>query len=127
MTPSVGTAPNVGRRPTMPQNAAGTRTEPLVSVPSAPATIPAATAAAEPSPGRIRPGWWAMVVIALGARAFRAPPRPLHDLRGPRRRLPRIRPQLLDPQRTGLDLARVRPREDRAGLERDRVTGADGE
>ncbi len=38
----------MGRRPTRPQKAAGWRTEPPVSVPSASGAIPAATAAAEP-------------------------------------------------------------------------------
>jgi hypothetical protein len=47
-TPSIGTRPNVGRTPTMPLQAAGTRIEPLVSVPSAASAIPDATATAEP-------------------------------------------------------------------------------
>jgi hypothetical protein len=38
----------VGLTPTTPQNAAGCRTEPPVSEPSAMGTIPAATAAADP-------------------------------------------------------------------------------
>src|SRR5947199_2128793 len=42
------TRPYVGLSPTTPQNAAGCRTEPPVSVPSAPAARPPATAAAEP-------------------------------------------------------------------------------
>src|SRR5512132_309636 len=42
------TRPYVGLTPTMPQKAAGCRTEPPVSEPSAMGTIPAATAAAEP-------------------------------------------------------------------------------
>jgi hypothetical protein len=42
------TRPNVGLRPTMPQHDAGQRIEPPVSVPGAAATIPAASAAAEP-------------------------------------------------------------------------------
>ena len=42
------TRPYVGFRPTMPQNAAGQRTEPPVSVPSARSASPAATAAADP-------------------------------------------------------------------------------
>src|SRR5678815_2513096 len=42
------TRPYVGFTPTIPQNAAGCRTEPPVSEPSAMFTIPAATAAAEP-------------------------------------------------------------------------------
>ena len=57
-TPSRGSAPRVGRRPTTPQWEAGTRTEPLVSVPSASATMPAATATADPplDPPAIRVG-----------------------------------------------------------------------
>src|SRR5919107_2555858 len=42
------TRPYVGLSPTMPQNAAGWRTEPPVSVPSAHQLSPAATAAADP-------------------------------------------------------------------------------
>ena len=42
------TRPYVGFRPTMPQNAAGQRTEPPVSVPRARSARPDATAAAEP-------------------------------------------------------------------------------
>ncbi len=41
-------SPGVRRKPKRPQNAAGTRTEPPVSVPMASGTMPAATAAAEP-------------------------------------------------------------------------------
>ena len=47
-TPSVGTEPKVGLCPTSPQNAAGSRIEQPVSVPSASGVIPAATAAADP-------------------------------------------------------------------------------
>ena len=47
-TPSTGTRPNVGFRPTIPQYAAGIRIEPPVSVPSAWSHTPAATSAAEP-------------------------------------------------------------------------------
>ena len=47
-TPVRGIAPNVGLKPTMPQKAAGRRTEPPVWVPMASGTMPAATAAAEP-------------------------------------------------------------------------------
>ncbi len=47
-TPYRDTAPYVGFRPTMPQNAAGWRIEPPVSVPSAQGARPPATAAAEP-------------------------------------------------------------------------------
>ena len=42
------TRPRVGFRPTMLLNAAGTRPDPAVSVPSAKLTSPAATATAEP-------------------------------------------------------------------------------
>src|SRR5947209_568151 len=42
------TRPQEGRTPTTPQNAAGQRSEPSVSVASAAATSPAETAAAEP-------------------------------------------------------------------------------
>ena len=46
------------RKPNSPQNAAGTRTEPPVSVPMANGTMPAATAATEPllEPPVVRPG-----------------------------------------------------------------------
>ena len=47
-TPRVLTIPRVGFKPTILLNAAGTRPEPAVSVPSANATNPAATATAEP-------------------------------------------------------------------------------
>src|SRR3984957_12224134 len=40
--------PGVGRRPTIPQKAAGRRTDPPKSVPWAIGTIPVATATAEP-------------------------------------------------------------------------------
>ena len=43
-----GVSPGVGRMPTMPQNAAGTRTEAPKSVPCASGTMPVATATAEP-------------------------------------------------------------------------------
>ncbi len=46
--PCLESAPYVGLRPTSPQNAAGSRTEPHVSVPRATSAISAATAAAEP-------------------------------------------------------------------------------
>ena len=45
---SIEIAPQVGRNPQTPQNAAGARTDPPVSVPSAKSTRPPATAAAEP-------------------------------------------------------------------------------
>ena len=46
--PSVGNKPSVVLSPTIPQKAAGKRTEPPVSVPIAQGTIPEATAAPEP-------------------------------------------------------------------------------
>src|SRR5271157_6486668 len=48
MIPSKLHTPALGRCPTMPHNAAGSRTEPAVSVPTAATHMPAATAAAEP-------------------------------------------------------------------------------
>src|SRR5512144_2122907 len=48
LMPAYGIAPRVGLNPTMPQYAAGRITDPFVCVPSAPATCPAATAAADP-------------------------------------------------------------------------------
>src|SRR5712691_13377179 len=48
MTPVRLTRPYVGLSPTIPQHAAGSRMEPPVSVPSAPRTSPAATAAPDP-------------------------------------------------------------------------------
>src|SRR6516225_7636631 len=56
-TPSSGTRPQLVFRPTTPQQAAGIRTEPPVSVPSATSASPVATATAEPldePPGRRR-------------------------------------------------------------------------
>ena len=47
-TPSTGTRPWLGFRPTTPQYAAGRRIEPPVSVPRAAGQTPAATSAAEP-------------------------------------------------------------------------------
>src|SRR5450631_3437480 len=47
-TPLVPTRPGVGLRPTTLLNPAGTRPEPAVSVPSANATSPRASATAEP-------------------------------------------------------------------------------
>lgn len=44
----VGTRPGLGRSPTTPQNAAGLRSEPPMSEPSATATMPVASAAATP-------------------------------------------------------------------------------
>ena len=48
ITPARLTRPYVGLSPTTPQQAAGSRIEPPVSLPSVPRTNPAATAAAEP-------------------------------------------------------------------------------
>src|SRR5215212_8291526 len=48
MMPERETLPEVGRRPTTPQSAAGCFTEPPVSDPSAHGARPPATAAAEP-------------------------------------------------------------------------------
>src|SRR5260370_40634255 len=48
ITPARRPRPYVGLSPTTPQQAAGRRIEPPVSLPMAPATRPAATAAAEP-------------------------------------------------------------------------------
>jgi hypothetical protein len=48
-TPPAGNVPRSGIAPTTPQSAAGIRTEPAVSVPSATGATPAATAAAEPA------------------------------------------------------------------------------
>ncbi len=71
-TPAVEIAPNVPLKPTMPQYAAGIRTDPPLSVPMLIGTIPAATAAADPEldpPVALvrscglwtgpRTGWWA--------------------------------------------------------------------
>jgi hypothetical protein len=48
MTPWVGMTPSVGLMPTMPLSAAGTRTDPAVSVPTPMSAMPSATATAEP-------------------------------------------------------------------------------
>src|SRR5690349_1221162 len=48
VTPAALTNPYVGFNPTIPQNAAGNRIDPAVSVPSAAKHIPVATAAADP-------------------------------------------------------------------------------
>src|SRR5947199_8344618 len=69
------TRPYVGLTPTTPQNAAGCRTEPPVSEPSAMSTIPAATAAADPPldpPG-----------TRVGSIGFRAGPNALFSLDEP--------------------------------------------
>ena len=56
ITPRLGTRPVLGRIPVTPQSAAGIRTDPAVSVPSAPGTSPPATAAPLPplEPPQIR-------------------------------------------------------------------------
>ena len=46
--PRVGTSPRVGLIATMPWNAAGTRPDPAVSVPTPRSAMPSATATAEP-------------------------------------------------------------------------------
>ncbi|MNE58613.1 hypothetical protein D3C80_1536540 [compost metagenome] len=58
ITPLRLTRPNVGLSPNTPQQQAGTRTEPPVSVPKLKSARPAATAAAEPldEPPGMRPG-----------------------------------------------------------------------
>ncbi len=48
LTMSIGIRPSEGFKPTIPQKAAGMRTEPPISVPSAKGTQPLATAAPEP-------------------------------------------------------------------------------
>ena len=60
--PSRDTRPCVGRKPKTPQYAAGTRTDPPVSDPTAKSASPAATAAAEPDddPPGSRPGAWVL-------------------------------------------------------------------
>ncbi len=57
-TPSIGTSPNVGLKPAIPQHAAGIRIDPPESVPSPTSTSPAAIAAAVPplEPPEVRPG-----------------------------------------------------------------------
>lgn len=55
-SPPVGMRPRWGLMPTRPVHAAGMRTEPAPSEPSAPATMPAATAAADPP--EEPPGVW---------------------------------------------------------------------
>jgi hypothetical protein len=58
ISPAVERRPCVVRMPKIPQNEAGTRTDPPVSVPKAKSQSPAATAAAEPEeePPGTRPG-----------------------------------------------------------------------
>ncbi len=63
-TPARLTLPYVAFMPTIPQDEAGLRTLPPVSVPIAMGSIPAATAA--PDPDEEPPGWW------LGFQGFRA-------------------------------------------------------
>ena len=63
--------PRVGLNPTMPQNEAGRTTEPLVWLPTASGTCPAATAAAEPldDPPGVRDGSWGLDVADGGMKA----------------------------------------------------------
>ena len=58
ITPARGKQPKLGLKPTTPQNEAGRKTEPLVWVPRASGTMPAATAAADPleDPPGVCPG-----------------------------------------------------------------------
>ncbi|MCY1450819.1 hypothetical protein D9M71_676550 [compost metagenome] len=65
MTPARLTRPKVGFRPITPQQAAGMRTEPPVSVPRAKSARPAATAAAEPldEPPGMRPGYSGLLAV----------------------------------------------------------------
>ena len=62
---SIGMRPRLGFRPTTPQNAAGMRTEPPMSVPSASGTQPAATAAPAPpeEPPGVRSGFHGLRVM----------------------------------------------------------------
>jgi len=55
---SFGTRPGEGRKPTMPQNAAGMRSEPPVSEPVQSGSMPVASATAEPpdEPPQVRAG-----------------------------------------------------------------------
>src|SRR5690606_16409432 len=75
-TPRVGSQPRVGFRPTTPQNIAGTRPEPAVSVPSAASIAPDATAAADPldDPPATRPGATGLSTTPYG---LRVPTRPV--------------------------------------------------
>src|SRR5947209_9939855 len=73
MMPSPGTEPTVGLIPTMPQVAAGDTIDPFVSVPTARAHSPAATATAEPELDPL--GFRSR---ACGLRV--CPPRPLQPL-----------------------------------------------
>ena len=73
-TPCLDMRPKVGLRPTMAQRAAGSLTEPPVSLPRAAMHWPAATAAAEPplEPPVMRPGFqglragpsWGLMLVA---------------------------------------------------------------
>jgi hypothetical protein len=74
MAPWLGTRPMVGRSPVIPFKAAGTRTEPPVSVPSAASAIPVATAMPEPPedpPGILSgsQGLWLWPITELWQRA----------------------------------------------------------
>jgi hypothetical protein len=70
-TPRSGTRSGDGRIPATPHSAAGMRTEPPVSVPTASGTNPAATAAAEPAlePPAIRRGSCGLAHGPLAARS----------------------------------------------------------
>ena len=66
-TPSAGTSPCVGLKPTTPQQAAGSRIDPALSVPSATSQRPAARAA--PFPPLDPPG------MRAGSRGFTTAPK----------------------------------------------------
>src|SRR5665213_1869199 len=78
VTPDVLSQPRVGLRPTMLLNAAGTRPEPAVSVPSAKLTRPRATATADPEldpPGTRR----GSIAFRGGGYGERTPTSPVAD------------------------------------------------
>src|SRR3981189_363573 len=68
-------SPGVGRIPTMPQNAAGRRTEPPKSVPCAIGTMPVATATADPpdEPAGLSAGFHGLRVAPNSALTVLAP------------------------------------------------------
>ncbi len=74
--PSIGTSPYVGLKPTIPQQAAGMRTEPPESVPSAASTCPSTSAAALPplEPPGTRPGAIGIGHVAVVRVLRRDPP-----------------------------------------------------
>src|SRR5882724_187661 len=76
MTPLALTRPRVGFSPTMLLNAAGTRPEPAVSVPSEKLASPAATATAEPElePPEMKS---ALTLLRQGPYGERVPVRPV--------------------------------------------------